>query len=69
MIAILDILSLIIQVRLIKDYMNYKKLDLQDDPADAATMKGIKKANMNMNMFYTANGTDGEEMSNNVDYG
>ena len=40
-----------------------------DGSVDAATMKGIKKANMNMNMFYTANGTDGEEMSNNVDYG
>ena len=55
----------------IKDYMrDHMKTGLvADGSVDAATMKGIKKANMNMNMFYTANGTDGEEMSNNVDYG
>jgi hypothetical protein len=55
----------------IKDYMrDHMKTGLvADGSVDAATMKGIKKANMNMNMFYTSNGTDGEEMSNNVDYG
>jgi hypothetical protein len=55
----------------IKDYMrDHMKTGLvADGSVDAATMKRIKKANMNMNMFYTSNGTDGEEMSNNVDYG